>query len=151
MDPHRVLQRPQARQVIDTTSGLAPDEALAYVLLRLTLGVTMLVHGANRIAYGPEQFAAGLVRDFAGTILPVSLVHLFALTLPFMEAALGVLLILGLLTRLSLVVGALLMTALVFGMTLREQFMIPSIRIRSLRVRTAEPHARAGGNRRNQD
>jgi len=90
--------------VTGTTGALAPDEALAYVLLRLTVGVTMLIHGTNRIGHGPEQFAAVLVRDFAPTILPEFLVHLFALTLPFLEAALGVLLIPGLLTRLSLVV-----------------------------------------------
>src|SRR5260370_8312689 len=29
----------------------------------------MLIHGTNRIAHGPEQFAAVLVRDFAPTIL----------------------------------------------------------------------------------
>jgi len=52
-----------------------------------------------------------------------------ALTLPFLEAALGVLLIPGLLTRLSLVVVPLLMTALVFGTTLREQFMTVGIQL----------------------
>ncbi len=106
MDPYQVLRRLQARHVTGTTGALASDEALAYVLLHLTVGVTMLIHGTNRIGHGPEQFAAVLVRDFAPTILPEFLVHLFALTLPlpFLEAALGVLLIPGLLTRLSLVV-----------------------------------------------
>ncbi len=124
-----MLQRLQARHVTGTTGALASDEALAYVLLRLTVGVTMLIHGTNRIGHGPEQFAAVLVRDFAPTILPEFLVHLFALTLPFLEAALGVLLIPGLLTRLSLVVVPLLMTALVFGTTLREQFMTVGIQL----------------------
>jgi hypothetical protein len=45
----------------------------------------MLVHGANRIAAGAEQFAAGLLRDFVHTILPASPVYLFALALPFVE------------------------------------------------------------------
>ena len=108
---------------------LPSDQALAYALLRLTLGVTMLVHGANRIAVGVQQFAAGLDRDFAHTFLPASMVHLFALTLPFFEAAIGVLLVTGLLTRLALVLGALIMTALVFGTTLREQFMIVGVQL----------------------
>ena len=99
---------------------LPSDQALTYALLRLTLGVTMLVHGANRIAVGVQQFAAGIDRDFAHTFLPASMVHLFALTLPFFEAAIGVLLVTGLLTRFALVLGALI--TLVFGMTLREQF-----------------------------
>jgi thiosulfate dehydrogenase (quinone) large subunit len=109
--------------------GLASDQALAYVLLRLTLGVTILIHGANRIGHGPEQFAAEMVKDFAGTILPVFSVHLFGLTLPFIEAAIGFLLTLGLLTRSALIVGALLMTSLVFGTTLREQFIIVGIQL----------------------
>ena len=111
------------------TGLLASDEALAYVLLRSTLGVTMLIHGTNRIAHGPEQFAAGMVRDFAGTMLPLFMVHLLGLTLPFMEAALGFLLILGLLTRWALVAGALLMIVLVFGMTLRDQFIIVGVQL----------------------
>jgi thiosulfate dehydrogenase (quinone) large subunit len=108
---------------------LPSDQALAYALLRLTLGTTMLVHGANRIGVGVEQFAAGLERDFAHTFLPASMVHLFGLTLPFFEAAIGVLLVTGLLTRFALVLGALIMTALVLGMTLREQFMIVGVQL----------------------
>lgn len=124
----KVLQRLQAR-LSGTTSRPVSDEAEAYLLLRVTIGVTMLVHGANRIAHGPEQFAAGMVREFAGTILPVLQVRLFGLTLPFVEAAIGVLLILGLLTRLALIAAALLMIALVFGTTLREQFVTVGIQL----------------------
>jgi hypothetical protein len=76
----------------------------------------MLIHGADRIAHGAEHVAAGLVRDFADTILPVFLRHSFALTLPFTSGFRG-LLIVGLPTRLALVVDALLMIVLVFGMT----------------------------------
>jgi thiosulfate dehydrogenase [quinone] large subunit len=110
-------------------SRLPSDQALAYALLRLTLGVTMLAHGANRIAVGVQQFAAGLDRDFAHTFLPASMVHFFALTLPFFEASIGVLLVTGLLTRFALVLGALIMIALVFGTTLREQFMIVGVQL----------------------
>jgi thiosulfate dehydrogenase (quinone) large subunit len=106
-----------------------PDQVLAYAVLRLTLGLTIATHGACRILHGAAQFAAGLDRDFASTILPPLLVHPFALSLPFLEATIGALLILGLLTRVALVLGALLMTALVFGMTLREQFIIVGIQL----------------------
>ena len=109
--------------------GLGADEVIAYALLRSTVGVTMLVHGTNRIAHGVEPFAADMARDFVGTILPHSLVHLFGLTVPLIEAAIGALLILGLLTRLCLVTGALLMIVLVFGTTLREQFMIVGVQL----------------------
>lgn len=66
-------------------------------------------------------------KDFVGTIMPALMVHLFGLTLPFFEAVIGALLIVGLLTRVALVVGALLIAALVFGMTVREQFMIVAL------------------------
>jgi thiosulfate dehydrogenase (quinone) large subunit len=112
-----------------TDSYLWPDQALAYVLLRLTLGLTIFVHGANRILHGVQNFAAGMDKDFAGTILPALMVHLFGLTLPFIEALVGCLLIIGLLTRVALVAGALLIAALVFGMTLREQFIIVGIQL----------------------
>jgi thiosulfate dehydrogenase (quinone) large subunit len=110
-------------------SDLWSDQALAYTLLRLTLGVTIFVHGANRILHGVQSFAAGMEKDFAATIMPTVMVHLFGLTLPFFEAVVGALLIVGLLTRAALVVGALLMITLVFGMTLREQFIIVGVQM----------------------
>jgi thiosulfate dehydrogenase (quinone) large subunit len=112
-----------------SNSDLWPDQALAYTLLRITLGVTIFVHGANRILHGVQTFAAGMDKDFAGTIMPALMVHMFGLSLPFFEAVIGALLIIGLLTRAALVVGALLIAALVFGMTLREQFMIVGIQL----------------------
>ena len=112
-----------------TNSDLWADQALAYTLLRLTLGVAIFVHRANRILHGVHNFAAGMDKDFVGTIMPALMVHLFGLTLPFFEAVIGALLIVGLLTRVALVVGALLIAALVFGMTVREQFMIVGIQL----------------------
>ena len=110
-------------------SVLWSDHALGYALLRLTLGLTIFVHGATRILHGAQNFAAGMDKDFAGTIMPAFMVLWFGLTLPFFEAAVGALLIIGLLTRAALLVGALLIAALVFGTTLREQFMIVGIQM----------------------
>jgi hypothetical protein len=79
----------QAQDMGLTNSDLWSDQALAYTLLRLTLGLTTFVHGANRILHGAQNFAAGMDKDFAGTILPALLVHLFGLTLPFFEGGRG--------------------------------------------------------------
>ena len=98
------------------------DAALAYAGLRLTFGVDMLVHGATRIASGPTRFATGLVAQFAPTVLPAALVRPFGVALPFVEAMLGVLLVLGLWTRAALVAGGLLMTVLVFGTGLQGRW-----------------------------
>ena len=76
------------------------DRQLAYGILRLTLGVNILVHGLVRL---PElaSFADGLVQAFAKTPLPSQMVRLFAFVLPFAETAVGLLLTLGLWTRLG--------------------------------------------------
>ena len=86
--------------------GTALDRQLAYAILRLTLGVNTLVHGLVRL---PElaSFANGLVQAFAKTPLPPQLVRLFAFVLPFAEMFVGLLLTLGLWTRLALVSGGL--------------------------------------------
>ena len=99
----------------------ALDRRLAYALLRLTLGINIFVHGAVRLpALG--TFVEGMVRQFADTPLPGVAVRLFALSLPFLEAGVGLLLIVGLWTRWALVAGALEIAALVFGTALRSDW-----------------------------
>jgi uncharacterized membrane protein YphA (DoxX/SURF4 family) len=73
------------------------DRRLAYLLLRLTLGLNILLHGAVRLpALG--AFAAGMVQQFADSPLPAMAVRLFGLLLPFLETAIGLLLTIGLWT-----------------------------------------------------
>jgi thiosulfate dehydrogenase [quinone] large subunit len=104
------------------------DRRLAYLLLRLTLGINMLLHGAVRLpALG--AFAAGMVQQFADTLLPAMAVRLFGLVLPFMETAIGLLLIVGLWTRWTLIAGGLLIAALVFGTALRSDWETLSIQM----------------------
>jgi thiosulfate dehydrogenase [quinone] large subunit len=98
------------------------DEALAYALLRLALGVNFFGHGFVRIVGGVGNFAAGLVKGFEKTLLPTALVQPFALALPWAEALLGVLLILGLWSRPVLVGGSLLMMALTFGSSMQSNW-----------------------------
>jgi thiosulfate dehydrogenase [quinone] large subunit len=97
------------------------DRALARALLRVTLGVNLLAHGLVRV---PKLilFADGMARDFGATFLPWRLVHAFALALPFVECALGALVLVGLWQRLALPAGALLIMALVFGTALLQRW-----------------------------
>ena len=97
------------------------DRALARALLRLALGLNLVVHGLVRLRI-LQQFAGGMARDFSATILPASLVRLFALSLPFAEAAIGALLLVGLWQRLVLCAGMLLMMALVLGTALQQHW-----------------------------
>ena len=101
-----------------TRSGL--DAKLGYMLFRLTLGINFLLHSFVRWG-NLGQFANGLVADFAHTPLPAASVSALAYVIPFWEPIVGVLLILGLLTRGALVLGALLLAMLTLGSALRDQ------------------------------
>jgi thiosulfate dehydrogenase [quinone] large subunit len=98
------------------------DASIAYAILRLTLGVNIGLRGAVRIAHGTTAFAQGIVKQMEPTVLPPSAVYAFAWTLVWVESAVGLLLILGLQTRLALIVGGLMMTLLTFGTMQIENF-----------------------------
>ena len=97
------------------------DRKLAYLMLRFTLGLSILMHGLVRMPH-LSAFADGTVRLFAETPLPAIIVRPFALSLVFVEAIVGLLLVLGLWTRWALLLGALSMAALVFGTALRSDW-----------------------------
>ena len=94
----------------------------AYALLRLVMGIDMFLHGATRIGAGVETFAGPIVKEFQATILPAIFVHVYAVTLPFVEGLLGLLLLAGLFTRQALVVASLVIASLVFGTALRSDW-----------------------------
>jgi thiosulfate dehydrogenase (quinone) large subunit len=102
---------------------------LAFLLLRLTLGLNICMHGVSRILAGPAAFANSLVPMFQTTLLPAWSVHLFGLILPWAEAILGILLFLGLRTRFALVTGSLLILTLMFGTTLRQDWSTAAVQL----------------------
>jgi thiosulfate dehydrogenase (quinone) large subunit len=120
---------PEARRQAEPQNNQALlDRRLAYLLLRVTLGINILLHGVVRLpALG--AFAEGTVQQFADTPLPAVAVRHFGLSLPFLETAIGLLLIVGLWTRWALVSGALLIAALVFGTALRSDWETLSIQM----------------------
>lgn len=95
----------------------------AYFILRLSLGINMFIHGTGRLYQGLHNWVATTEKLFIGNILPMWLVHGFLTILPFMEAAIGVLLVLGLWTHWALVWEGFVMIILVFGMGLRADFV----------------------------
>ena len=98
------------------------DTTIAYAILRITLGTNIGLRGLVRIAHGPAAFAQSIVKQMEPTILPPSLVYAFAASLIWVETAVGILLVLGLQTRLALIVGGLMMTLLTFGTMQIENF-----------------------------
>jgi thiosulfate dehydrogenase [quinone] large subunit len=98
------------------------DASLAYAIFRLTFGVNIGFRGIVRIANGLDNFAGGLIKQFAVTSFPLGAVSSFGHVVPLIETAVGILLILGLFTRPALVIGGLMMTALTFGTMFLQNF-----------------------------
>ena len=98
------------------------DRNLAYAFFRVLLGTNIALHGVSRIYSGVAGFAAELVSQFAKTPLPSPVVYFFGVSLPFAEALIGVLIFLGLWSRLAYCAGFALMVNLTFGSSLRQDW-----------------------------
>ena len=98
------------------------DKALAYGLLRVALGVNFAGHGLTRIYNGVGQFAATTAEHMVKSPLPHGFVLGFGYAIPWIEAVLGLALILGLGTRVMLAGGAVFMMALTVGVTSNQQW-----------------------------
>ncbi|MGJ8592355.1 MAG: DoxX family membrane protein [Aquaticitalea sp.] len=96
-------------------------QQLSFLLLRVSVGMSMLGHGLVRL---PKltKFATGMTQSFEDSMLPDALVLPFGYVLPILELAIGILLLLGLLTKQALVAGAVLMICLIFGSSLIENW-----------------------------
>jgi thiosulfate dehydrogenase (quinone) large subunit len=105
------------------------DRRLAYALLRVIIGVNLAVHGISRLLAGPHAFATSLVGIFHTTPLPVWSVLSFGLALPWVEAALGLLILLGLATRFALIAASLTILALTFGSTLHQDWQSAGLQL----------------------
>lgn len=105
------------------------DTSIAYAIFRLSFGVNICFRGVMRIANGTDLFAADLLKQFAAAPLPPGMITPFASVLPFIETAIGLLLILGLWTRPALIAGSLMMTALTFGTMLIQNFQLAVLQL----------------------
>ncbi len=99
------------------------DRALAYLLMRLVIGASLFGHGLVRM---PKlgAFHAHLMHDFRTSMLPAILVSPLGYALPFVELAVGALLLAGALTRAAAAASILVMIVLVFGSTTIEHFNV---------------------------
>ena len=97
------------------------SRVLGYTTLRLAIGMSMLVHGLNRISH-THAFANAMAKMFAVTWLPRPSVLGFTYITGPVELAIGILVLFGLFTRTGLIAGGLWMVVLIFGATLIEQY-----------------------------
>jgi thiosulfate dehydrogenase [quinone] large subunit len=99
------------------------DRAVAYLLVRLTIGASLVGHGLVRL---PKlgAFHAQLMVEFKASMLPAFLVSACGYALPFAELATGALLVAGALTREAAVAAGVVMIVLVLGATSIEHFTV---------------------------
>ncbi|MGB0029900.1 MAG: DoxX family protein [Candidatus Sulfotelmatobacter sp.] len=98
------------------------NDEIAYLLLRLTLGANLFLHGFARLIGDHSVFAAYMEKQMHNAPLPGFLVHFVAVVLPWCEGAVGLLMFLGLWTSLALIAGSLLMLTLQIGTCLAENW-----------------------------
>ena len=104
------------------------SQVAGYTTLRLAIGMSMLVHGLNRIGR-MREFAETTAKMFAATWLPRPAVLGFSYATPSVELAIGVLVLPGLFTRTGLVAGGLWMVILIFGSSLIEKYDVVGIQL----------------------
>lgn len=97
------------------------EYSIAYLLLRLALGASLLGHGLVRLPK-LKGFSEWLVSSFEGSMLPLWAVAPFGYVLALIEFVAGLLLVLGLFSRIALMAGSLVMIALIFGSCLIEKW-----------------------------
>jgi len=98
------------------------ERSLAYALLRISLGINFAGHGLIRIHNGVAAFAQTTAEHLAKSPLPFSLTYASSYAIPFLEAILGLTLILGVFTRVALICGAVFMMLLTVGVTANQQW-----------------------------
>jgi len=98
----------------------------AYLLLRLITGLDFFMHGFARIFTGNHLsgFAQGMVKSMATTPLPPALALATGYIIPCIELLIGTLLLLGLFTRATLTLALILMLVLMFGIGLKQDWMV---------------------------
>lgn len=98
------------------------NNQLAQLVIRIGLGINMLMHGLVRLPK-LSAFVNKMEAGFANTILPAVLTRAFLYTLPFVELAVGILILLGgQFTKWGYFAGGLVIATLLFGTTLKEDW-----------------------------
>ena len=96
------------------------NRTIAYALTRIAYGVIYLFYGIGKFRGGLSSFVSGMNQQFSGK-LPAAMVMPFAYFIPFAETISGVLIVLGLFTRVGLTLSGLLLIGLTFGVVMLGQ------------------------------
>lgn len=92
-----------------------------YFMLRLVVGVSFLGHGLVRLPK-LSAFSHWMTGLFANSMLPDALVTPFSYALPVAEFTIGILLVLGLFSQMTIIAGFVVMLLLMLGSCLIENW-----------------------------
>jgi len=113
-----------------TASSSSNNAVIAYTILRLSFGANIMLHGVSRILNGRPAFLAYLNHYFEHAhLIPSGMLPAFGAVLPWVETTLGLLLMLGLLTRFALIAGGLAMLVLVIGTNLAQDWIVSGLQL----------------------
>jgi len=112
-----------ASQLENAAGRQNSDATIAYAILRFSFGANILLHGLSRVLMGRPAFLAYLTHYFEhAPLMPASMFPAFGAVLPWVETTLGLLLLLGLVTRFALIAGSVVMALLVIGTNLAQDW-----------------------------
>jgi thiosulfate dehydrogenase (quinone) large subunit len=112
------------------TSTSQTDERIAYAFLRFVFGVNICFHGVSRLLGDHATFLAYLTQSMAHAVLvPKASLPVLAAVLPWIEAIVGLLVLLGLFTRIALIAGSAVMVLLMVGTTLAQDWNIAGLQL----------------------
>lgn len=97
------------------------NNELAFLAARIAYGVNFFAHGLVRLPK-IDAFSTWMQGEFAQTMIPNALIYPFAFCLTIVEFMVGVTLILGLKTKASLVLTMGILTMLMFGSSMQENW-----------------------------
>ena len=114
----------------DSPKSAMSDAAIAYGLLRLTMGINIALHGISRQIAGQAAFLAYLNHYFEKTpLIPKESLPLFAFTIMWAETIFGLLMMVGLFTRVALIGGGLVIAMLAVGSNLAQDWGIAGLQL----------------------
>jgi thiosulfate dehydrogenase (quinone) large subunit len=115
---------------MDPVSTSQTDERIAYAFLRFVFGLNICFHGVSRLLGERSAFLAYLTQSMAHAVLvPKATIPVLAAVLPWVEAIVGLLLLLGLFTRFALIAGSAVMVLLMAGATLAQEWEIAGLQL----------------------
>ncbi len=115
----------------DSAAGGQPtNTVIAYTILRVSFGANILLHGLSRVLNGRAAFLAYLTHYFEHShLVPASMLPAFGAVLPWVETTLGLLLVLGLFSRFTLILGSLVLLILVIGTNLAQDWLVSGLQL----------------------